>query len=160
MAENEINNCSLLTYAQNHANMNSTCTKVKVGSLIISSDYIAVRGCNRGIAIKCTESGCNRVNLYGENSKLHRLPSDCASIHSEIDAICAAGKRGIPLENSVIFVTRYPCEACARAICAAGMRKVVYGRKEKISQMTENMFKACNVEVIHVEDWDYEDDNR
>lgn len=149
----------MLSRAQAHANMKSTCSKVKVGSLIIAEDYTLILGCNRGIERDCRESGCHRVEKYGENSKVHRLPSDCVSIHSEIDAICQAAKNGIRLRNAVIFVTRYPCEACARAIITSGIRRVVYGRKDEISDMTKSMFEVAKVQVEHVSDWEYEDNN-
>jgi deoxycytidylate deaminase len=51
-------------------------------------------------------------------------------------------------------VTRYPCEACARAIVAAGIKHVVYAGKEQISQQTEEIFTRSSTEVTHVVlDW-------
>lgn len=150
----------MLTRAQAYANFNSTCEKVQVGSLIITEKYEFVYGSNNGVgAFSCKAAGCHRVKVYGDNSKLHRLPSDCMSIHSEVDAISRAAKEGVDLNNAVIFVTRYPCEACARAIAAAGIRKVVYGRKEMISNMTRTLLEFNGVEVVHESEWDYEDNN-
>lgn len=150
----------MLTKAQAYSNANSTCEKVQVGSLIITEKYEFVYGSNNGVgAFSCKASGCHRVKVYGDNSKLHRLPSDCMSIHSEVDAISKAAKSGIELNNAVIFVTRYPCEACARAIAAAGIRKVVYGRKEMISDMTRTLLEFNGIEVVHESEWNYEDNN-
>lgn len=149
----------MLSRAQAYADVNSTCAKVQVGSLIVTEDLTVIHGCNHGIDRCCREVGCHRVEKYGDNSKLHRLPSDCVAIHSEVDAICQAAKLGVDLDRAVIFVTRYPCEACSRAIVRAGIRKVVYGRKEPISGMTANMLYCAGVEVIHVSDWEYADNN-
>lgn len=149
----------MLSRAQVYANAHSTCAKVKVASLIVNSDFVVTMGCNHGVERNCCKEGCHRIEKYGENSKLHRLPSDCVSIHSEVDAICKAANHGVKLEGAAIFVTRYPCEACARAITQSGIRKVVYGRKEGISEMTEKMFDSAGIEVVHVEDWDYDDNN-
>lgn len=147
-----------LSKAQVYANAHSTCEKVKVGSLIISDSLHVVYGSNNGVcAFDCTSVGCHRVHVYGENSKLHRLPSDCTAIHSEVDAICKAAKMGLPLSGATIYVTRYPCEACARAIVDSGISKVVYGRKDLVSDMTMVTFNSNNVEVYHQDDWDYED---
>ena len=148
-----------LDQANNYAKQNSTCAKVQVGSLIIPRGrLVQVYGCNHGI-MKCNENGCRRVRLYGENSKIHRLPSDCDALHSEIDAISKAAKDGIELNGATIYVTRYPCEACARAVCEAGITKVVYGRNETISDYTKLIFEMYGVNVIKVEDWTEEDDN-
>lgn len=149
----------MLSRAQAYADVNSTCAKVQVGSLIVAENFAVIHGCNHGIDRCCRAVGCHRVEKYGDDSKLHRLPSDCVAIHSEIDAICQAAKLGVDLNRAVIFVTRYPCEACARAIVRAGIRKVVYGRKEPISDMTANMLHCAGVAVIHVSDWEYADNN-
>lgn len=153
-------NMRMLSRAQSYADMNSTCAKVQVGSLIVTENYALISGCNHGIDRNCKSVGCHRIEKYGDSSKIHRLPSDCVAVHSEIDAICKAARQGLNLHRAIIFVTRYPCEACARAIVSAGIRKVVYGRKEKVSDMTEIMLHCAGVELEHVEDWDYSDDNR
>lgn len=149
----------MLDKAQVYASSHSTCSKVQVGSLIVTSDLKVIYGCNRGIEKNCMNEGCYRIEKYGENSKLHRLPSDCVSVHSEIDAISKAAKKGLSLEGAVIFVTRYPCEACARSICVSGIRKVHYGRTEEISEMTRKTFEAAGIEVVHEKDWAYADNN-
>lgn len=155
------NYMKFLSRAQSYAELNSTCEKVHVGSMIIPEECLSmpVYGCNRGLEYSCKNFGCNRVKMYGENSKQHRLPSDCVAIHSEVDAICKAAMMGIELKNAMIFVTRYPCEACARAIAVSGIKKVVYGRSESISKMTEDIFKSAGVETVHVDEWSYYDNN-
>lgn len=154
-----VGNHRMLSRAQTYADLNSTCVKVQVGSMIIGENWDTTLGCNHGCGYSCKEEGCYRVKLYGENSKEHRLPSDCMAVHSEVAAICEAARCGLYLENAVIFVTRYPCEACARAIIESGIKKVVYGREESISDMTAMMFEKAGVEVEHEKDWHYADDN-
>lgn len=149
----------LLSAAQWYADERSTCEKVKVGSVLITRRGSMYNGCNHGCGYDCRSQGCHRIAVYGEKAKKHRLPSDCMAIHSEIDAICEATHYGDCLEEAAIFVTRYPCEACARAIARSGIKKVVYGRKEKISEMTKSIFDSGGIEVIHVNDWEYEDNN-
>lgn len=154
----DIKNSEILDMAQDYANLCSTCNKVKVGSCILpkESEVPAVFGCNHGVE-KCNLNGCRRIKLYGNASKEHRLPSDCDALHSEIDAISIAAKIGIKTEGATIFVTRYPCEACARAIAASGIKRVVYGRKESISPYSALIL--MNVEVVHEISWDREDNN-
>ena len=149
---------SILDETQSYADKNSTCAKVRVGSTIIVKGSKPIRGANHGVN-NCKKNGCRRIKLYGNASKEHRLPSDCDSIHSEVDAICKAAKSGVKLEGAAIYVTRYPCEACARAIAASGIKKVVYGRNEIISPYTALILSAENVEVIHRADWQREDNN-
>lgn len=151
-----------LNEAQEYADSYSGCKKVAVGSILLpkTDSNIVVYGCNTSLPVSCRETGCRRVELYGEDSKNHRLPSDCRSIHSEIDVITQAAKWGYPTNGSILIVTRYPCEACARAIVNAGIREVYYGRQQVISEETAEIFKRGLVKCVHVSSWDYEDTRR
>ncbi|MFC5421610.1 deaminase [Bosea eneae] len=43
-----------------------------------------------------------------------------------MNAITDAARNGIPLNNSLMYCTTFPCHLCAKHIIAAGIRKVVY----------------------------------
>ena len=145
----------LLKIAQNYADINSGCLKVHVGCLITKDSNIIALGANRCLPNFCiTARGCLRVELYGENSKEHRNPEDCRAIHAEIDAIAHSRE---PLVGSTIYVTRYPCEACAKAIVSAGIAKVVYGRQQPISEYTRKIFEHYNIDVYHYKAFDSPD---
>ena len=149
-----------LGIAHRYARTYSGCTKVQVGSVITKDSRIISCGANRTIPRLCdTLRGCLRVEKYGDKSKEHRNPADCRAIHSEVDAVCNAAKNGISTEGAVIYVTRYPCEACARVIVSAGIKAVMYGRKESISDETRKIFESNHVEYYHFADWNAEDDN-
>lgn len=143
----------LLKVADLFANNQSGCLKVKVGSVIIKEKVILSFGANRTFPSVCMTKGCLRKQKWGNASKSHRKPEDCRALHSEIDAICNAKES---LEGTSIIITRYPCEACARAIAAAGITNVYYGRKQLISSDTEDIFDYADVTVMHI-NWDKED---
>lgn len=150
-----------LNLAQDYANENSGCCKVSVGSLlIIKKPDVHVYGANQCLPDTCKSGICHRIELYGEDSKNHRLPSDCRSIHSEIDAICSAARFGLSTLRAYLIVTRYPCEACARAIVKSGISEVYYGREQEISEETVKIFESGGVKVHHVKNWTYEDTTR
>ena len=155
MSKNDIFYLSLAgLYAKN----TTGCTKVSVGSCIVKNDTIVSMGSNRAVPDLCkTHRGCLRVELYGNNSKLHRNPEDCRAIHSEADAICRAARNGVSTEGATIYVTRYPCEACARTIIAAGIKKVVFGRNQPISETTRQMFESAGVDYYNCREY-MEDD--
>lgn len=139
----------LHTYAKAH----STCCKAQVGAMIIKSGKILAYKCNTSMPDNCKKQGCHRIKVYGEDSKLHRLPSDCYALHAEINAIATAARienTSVGTHDATMYVTRYPCEACARAIVAAGIDRVIYSGIEKISDQTRDIFKNGNVEVIYV----------
>ena len=146
-----------LKLAGEYAKRMSGCTKVSVGSCLAIGDSIITFGANRAMPDLCKTRGCLRVEKYGNNSKEHRNPEDCRAIHSEVDAIGRAARLGIPLEGATLYVTRYPCEACARLIITAGIGRVVYGRNQHISDMTRAMFESAGVQCYNCSDY-MEDD--
>ena len=146
---------NLFNIAQNYADINSGCLKVQVGCVITKDDSIIALGANRCIPNFCkTMRGCLRVELYGENSKEHRNPEDCRAIHAEIDAIAHSRES---LVGSTLYGTRYPCEACAKAIVASGIAKVVYGRLQPISEQTRQIPEYHDVDVYHYRAFDNPD---
>lgn len=150
---------NFLNLASLYAKQNAGCLKVRVGSVILNEqDRVIAMGCNKSDYNNfCTSTKtCLREELYGNRSKAHRAPSDCRAIHSEIDAICSAGR---DLRGCTIYITRYPCENCARAIVAAGIKNVIYGRSEPISDMTRKIFDFNGVEYTHIFDYVEDDDN-
>ena len=147
-----------LDTANSFAGYFSGCNKVSVGSVIVDREgKILGAGANRAITDKCKSEGCLRIKKYGEASKDHRLPSDCRAIHSEVDAISRVAKSCSSTRNCTIYVTRYPCEACARTIVAAGIKRVLYGRKQEVSDETLEILKSGDVFVARVDNWDAED---
>ncbi len=150
---------SMLNEAHLYAVRNSGCRKVEVGSAIAIAPIpdSAVFGANKSVPYNCKFHGCLRIEKYGEASKSHRNPEDCRAVHSEVDVICRAAKQGISTDGKTIFVTRYPCEACARAIVDAGIKHVIYGRQQECSEETMRIFKVSGVEVFHMKEWDAPD---
>lgn len=148
---------SYLALASYYAAQFSQCDKVAVGSAIVKDDCLISLGTNiTAPKYACKTLGCLRKKLYGDDSKTHRNPGDCRAIHSEVDAII---KAKTDLSGATIYITRYPCEACARAIVDAGIKKVYYGRGQKISEETASIFDSAGVEVYHIAGWEEEDVN-
>ena len=147
----------VLDLADIYAKRHSGCKKVSVGSIILDQDGNMLSfGANAAIPDLCKSRECLRIEKYGDNAKEHRLPSDCRAIHSEVDAIChlQGSARG-----GIIVVTRYPCEACARAIVSAGIKTVYYGREQQISEQTNQIFDNAGVHCYHYSTWNREDTN-
>ena len=149
----------ILTLADNYAKNNSTCKKVVVGCYLVREGAwrsVLAKGCNCS-EVSCKEEGCLREALFGNNSKEHRADCRCYGNHAEQDAL---RKMIRPSKESVsAFVTRYPCDECAKALIDAGIKLVVYGREFSISEKAEQMFKEAGVEVVHLADWNCDEND-
>lgn len=146
----------VLTLADNYAKKFSTCKKTSVGCYIVSEDSwrtVLAKGCNRG-EVSCKDEGCLREATFGDNSKKHRAVCRCYGNHAEQDALKnVPSDRQHQLRGASVFVTRYPCDDCARALIDAGVGLVVYGREFPISQDASEWFKEAGIEVVHMADW-------
>ena len=47
-------------------------------------------------------------------------------VHAEMAAIVDAARRGVSVDEAVLFTSTFPCHECARHIVAAGVKRVVY----------------------------------
>lgn len=150
----------ILDTAYQYAQKMSGCNKVAVGSVITKEDSVIALGANRAMPDLCKCRGCLRVEKYGNDSKSHRNPEDCRAIHSEIDAITSAAQNGISLDGATIYVTRYPCEACARAIVSSGIRHVVYGGTARISDQTQILFYDYDIDCVYISNWKEDNSDR
>jgi dCMP deaminase len=145
-----------LDIANRYAQTMSGCRKVAVGCVIVKDGNIISLGANKTIPALCKVRQCLRVEKYGEASKDHRLPSDCRAIHSEVDALVRLHESA---KGSSVYITRYPCEACARALATAKVADVYFGREQPISEETERILYEGRVNVHWVSDWTEEDTN-
>ena len=49
-----------------------------------------------------------------------------ATVHAEQNALCDCAKRGVSCNNSIAYVTHYPCIICTRLLLASGIRSIKY----------------------------------
>jgi tRNA(Arg) A34 adenosine deaminase TadA len=48
------------------------------------------------------------------------------AIHAEMSAICDASRKGLVLQDAILYCTTFPCHICAKHIVAAGIRRAIY----------------------------------
>ena len=104
----------------------STCTRAKVGAVIVRDKNILATGYNgsiRGLP-HCDEDG-------------HMMEDGhCVrTIHAEANAIIQAARNGVRIEGATIYVTASPCWGCFKTIANAGCVRIVFGefyRDERI----------------------------
>ena len=71
------------------------------------------------------------------------------AIHGEASLVARAAKEGLSLDGSSIYVTTFPCPACAKLIVEAGINKVFYLKGYSLLD-AENILKAANVQIVMV----------
>lgn len=117
---------------------NSYCKRRQVGALIVKDKMIISDGYNG------TPAGFENV-CEDENNKT--LPY---VLHAEANAITKVAKSNNSSENSTLYVTTSPCMECAKLIIQAGIGRVVYCNKYRITDGLELLMRA-GIEIVYID---------
>lgn len=119
----------------------------QIGAIIVKNAQPILFGYNRPLIAKDYTLGTfgdPRSNFdYGQHIELVK------TIHAEAGLIAEAAKRGISLEGASIYISTFPCPACAKLITAAGIKKVYYEQGYSLLD-AEDVLSLSGVEIVLV----------
>ena len=115
----------------------SSCKKLHVGCLLVLNNRIIAQGYNGHLP------GCPHETIE-ENG--HEL----ATIHAEQNALIDCAKRGVSTNNSIAYITHYPCINCTKLLLAAGIKEIYYINNYKNNNYVEKFCKTMNVPLIQL----------
>ena len=103
----------------------STCTRRKVGALIVANKRILATGYNGTVSgLKhCADIGCLRDKKKVPSGQRHEL---CRGLHAEQNALLFASRSGVDMTGAVLYCTNQPCTVCAKMIIQSGIKKIIY----------------------------------
>ena len=116
---------------------NSYCTRRQVGALVVKDKMIISDGYNgtpSGFENIC-EDGNNLTNPY--------------VLHAEANAITKLARSSNNSDGSTLYVTASPCIECAKLIIQAGIKRVVYGEKYRLTDGID-LLRRANIEVVYM----------
>ncbi|MCH5239536.1 MAG: dCMP deaminase family protein [Muribaculaceae bacterium] len=120
---------------------NSYCRRRQVGALLVKDKMIISDGYNG------TPSGFPNICEDDDNRTLPYV------LHAEANAITKVAKSNNSSEGSTLYVTDSPCIECAKLIIQAGIKRVVYSRKYRLTDGVDLMKTAgINIEYIPITD--------
>ncbi len=109
---------------------NSYCDRRQVGALIVKDRMIISDGYNG------TPSGFENICEDDEgNTKPYVL-------HAEANAITKVAKSNNSSEGATLYITDSPCVECAKLIIQAGIIRVVYDKKYRITDGLDLLERA------------------
>ena len=120
---------------------NSYCKRRKVGALVVKQTMIISDGYNG------TPSGFE--NICEEENGITKP----YVLHAEANAITKLARSGNNSDGSTLYVTASPCIECAKLIIQAGIKRVVYGEKYRLTEGID-LLKRANIEIefLNIED--------
>ena len=134
-----------LEYAQNSEDPNT-----KVGACIVSDSQVISKGCNNA-PIEWKNIPWDRdIEKLGEyNTKYPYV------IHAEMNAIFnAIFLSNKPLNDSIMYVTLFPCSNCAKLIVKSKISMVIYKeyRECEDAKAAKRFLTECGVTLISYDD--------
>lgn len=119
---------------------NSYCQRRKVGALIVKDKMIISDGYNG------TPAGFENI-CEDEESGLTKP----FVLHAEANAITKIARSGNSSEGATLYVTTSPCIECSKLIIQAGIKRVVYSVKYRITDGLD-LLKRAGVETVYLQE--------
>ena len=118
----------------------STCKRLKVGTVITSTDFRKVLAVGYNGNATGLPNSCDRDE-----------PGNCGCLHSEENAVINCDS---PRETpKLAFVTHMPCTACAKRLINLGnVRQVYFGHLYRSSDSV-GLFDATHIQIMQLESW-------
>ena len=117
---------------------NSYCKRRQVGALVVKDKMIISDGYNG------TPTGFENV-CEDENNVTKPYV-----LHAEANAITKLARSNNNSEGATIYITASPCIECAKLIIQAGIKRVVYGEKYRLTDGID-LLKRAGIEVIYMD---------
>ncbi len=119
------------------ASCRSPCSRLQVGSVIVKENRLISMGYNGFLP------GCNH------NSHI-RDGHEQATVHSEINALTDCAKRGVSMVDSKIYITHYPCLNCFKALCASGVKEIIYLNNYNNDPLVKKIADEADITIIQL----------
>ena len=119
---------------------NSYCQRRKVGALIVKDKMIISDGYNgtpAGFENVCEDDESGLTKPY--------------VLHAEANAITKIARSGNCSDGATLYVTTSPCIECSKLIIQAGIKRVVYREKYRVTDGLD-LLERAGVETVHLQE--------
>ncbi len=98
------------------ASERATCPRMHCGCVLVKDKEVIATGYNGSIPgdSHCEDVGCLVVDNHCVRTN-----------HAEMNALVQAAKKGHAVDGATAYITNMPCTTCAKALIAAGIRRIV-----------------------------------
>ena len=116
---------------------NSYCKRRQVGAIVVKDKMIISDGYNG------TPAGFE--NICEDNEGLTKP----YVLHAEANAITKIARSGNNSDGATLYVTASPCIECAKLIVQAGIKRVIYSEKYRLTDGID-LLERAGVQVVHL----------
>ena len=116
---------------------NSYCTRLQVGALLVKDKRIISDGYNG------TPSGFENICEDDDNKTKPYV------LHAEANAITKVAASNNDSTGATIYVTHAPCLECAKLIIQAGIKRIVFAEKYRLTEGID-LLERAGLEVVRL----------
>ena len=122
------------------ASERATCPRMHCGCVLVKDNHVLSTGYNGSLpgTPHCYDAGCLVVDNHCVRTN-----------HAEMNAICQATRHGMALAGATAYVTNLPCTACAKALIAVGIIRVVIF-SDYHDSLAEHFFQESGVKLVRL----------
>ncbi|MBF0532851.1 MAG: cytidine/deoxycytidylate deaminase family protein [Candidatus Omnitrophica bacterium] len=122
------------------ASERATCPRMHCGCVLVKDKNVIATGYNGSIPgdEHCEDVGCMVVDNHCIRTN-----------HAEVNALMQAAKHGNSVDGATAYITNMSCTTCAKALIAAGIKRVVVF-SEYHDTMAADFFGKAKVQVEKV----------
>ncbi len=124
----------------------SKCWWRQVGAVAVKEGEVVFRGFNRMLP---TEDECYKIGCIRDSIEPGKDPEVCSVTHAEASIISLAACEGISLKDTILYVTHFPCPACAKLVALAGFKKIVYARGSSVFD-GERVIVSRGIDIVKI----------
>ena len=112
----------------------SPCERLQVGCLLVKDNRIISQGYNGFLP------GAPHESIVRDNHEM-------ATVHAEQNAIADCAKRGVSCNESIAYITHYPCIHCCRLLLASGIKEIKYIDDYKNDELVEKFTTQLKIPI-------------
>jgi len=120
------------------ASERATCPRMHVGCVLVKDKFVLATGYNGSLPGQphCEEAGCLIVDDHCVRTN-----------HAEINALVQATTHGVNVKGTLAYITNMSCTNCAKALIAAGIKRVVVF-SDYHNTMATQFYNDSGVEIV------------
>ena len=112
----------------------SPSERLQVGCLLVKDNRIISQGYNGFLP------GAPHESIIRDNHEM-------ATVHAEQNAISDCAKRGVSCNESISYITHYPCIHCCRLLLASGIKEIKYIDDYKNDELVEKFTTQLKIPI-------------
>jgi len=113
----------------------SSCHRLNVGCVLVKNNRIISTGYNGHLP-----NSIHRSIVRDNHEQL--------TIHAEMNSLLDCSKRSVSSEESIAYITHFPCLNCFKSLVTAGIKKIYYLNDYKNDNIVYELCQELSIEIV------------